>query len=117
KRIPHLSNKGLLAVIAEAGKRAREAERKEKSLSLRLREMGGLIRSAGDLAKSDGSELIDDGHIKRAIARARTIEEQIRERYGSYYSGMASESSDSQKSASPYHYWNYHVHDDRRGYG
>jgi ATP-dependent Lon protease len=117
ERIPHLSNSGLRAIIAEAGKRAREAEKKEKSLTLKLREMGGLIRSAGDIAKAEGSELIDHTHIKKAIKRARTIEEQIKERYGSYYTGVASESSDSQKSSSPYHYWNYHVQDDKTGYG
>ncbi len=116
KRIPHMSNAGLHAIIAEARKRAREAERKEKSLTLRLRELGGLIRSAGDIAEAEGSELIDEGHIRRAIKRARTIEEQIKERYGSFYSGLASETSDSQKSSSPYHFWNYHVHDDKRGY-
>jgi ATP-dependent Lon protease len=116
ERIPHLSNTGLRAIIAEAGKRAREAEKKEKSLTLKLREMGGLIRSAGDIAKAEGAELIDHTHIKKAIKRARTIEEQIKERYGSYYTGVASESSDSQKSSSPYHYWNYHVQDDRTGY-
>ena len=116
KRIPHLSNAGLRAIIAEARKRARETENKEKSFTLRLREMGGLIRSAGDIAKTEGAKLIDRNHIKKAIKRARTIEEQIRERYGSFYTGLASESSDSQKSASPYHFWNYHVHDDKRGY-
>ncbi len=116
KRIPHLSNAGLRAIIAEARKRAREAERKEKSLTLRLRELGGLIRSAGDIAEAEGSELIEEDHIRRAIKRARTIEEQIKERYGSFYSGVASETSDSQKSSSPYHFWNYHVHDDKRGY-
>ncbi|MEE9507167.1 MAG: Lon protease family protein, partial [Thermoplasmata archaeon] len=91
-------------------------ERKEKSLTLRLRELGGLIRSAGDIAEAEGSELIEKSHIGRAIKRARTIEEQIKERYGSFYSGVASETSDSQKSSSPYHFWNYHVHDDKRGY-
>ncbi|MCK4950072.1 MAG: ATP-binding protein [Thermoplasmata archaeon] len=116
KRIPHLSNAGLRAIIAEARKRAREAERKEKSLTLRLRELGGLIRSAGDIAEAESSELIEKSHIGRAIKRARTIEEQIKERYGSFYSGVASETSDSQKSSSPYHFWNYHVHDDKRGY-
>lgn len=116
KRIPHLSNKGLRAIIAEARKRAKETESKEKSLTLRLREMGGLIRSAGDIAQAEGSEFIEEGHIMKAIKRARTIEEQIKERYGSFYSGVASESSDSQKDSSPYHFWNYHVQDDKRGY-
>ena len=116
KRIPHLSNAGLRAIIAEARKRAKETENKEKSLTLRLREMGGLIRSAGDIAQGEGAELIEEGHIKKAVKRARTIEEQIKERYGSFYSGIASESTDSQKDSSPYQFWNYHVQDDKRGY-
>lgn len=116
KRIPHIAHKGFLAIVAEARKRAKDTEGKAKSLTLKLREMGGLIRSAGDIATATGSPLIDDVHIAQAIKRARTIEEQIKERYGSFFSGVASESSDSQKTSSPYHYWNYHVYDDKRGY-
>ncbi len=115
-RIPQASREGVLAVIEESKRRAKMLDGKEKSLSLRLRDIGGLIRSAGDLAVTEGARLIEAEHIKKAIKRSRTVEEQIREKYGSYHGGLATDLSDSQKSASPYHYWNYHVQDDRTGY-
>lgn len=116
-RIPQASRDALLAIIEEAKRRAKTLDGKEKSLSLRLRDLGGLIRSAGDIAVVEESPLITANHIKKAIRRSRTVEEQIREKYGSYQGGLATDISDSQKSQAPYHYWNYHVHDDKRGYG
>ncbi|UCD93246.1 MAG: ATP-binding protein [Methanobacteriota archaeon] len=115
-RIPHASNDGVLAVIDEAKRRAKTLDGKDKSLSLRLRDLGGLIRSAGDIAVTKGDPLITAKHIKKAIKRSRTVEEQIREKYGSYHGGLATDVSDSQKSTAPYHYWNYHEQDDKRGY-
>ncbi|MFQ5883758.1 MAG: Lon-insertion domain-containing protein, partial [Thermoplasmata archaeon] len=116
-RIPHASNDAVVAVVEEAKRRAKTLDGKEKSLSLRLRDLGGLIRSAGDIAVTKGDSLITAKHIKKAIKRSRTVEEQIREKYGSYQGGLATDVSDSQKSTAPYHYWNYHVQDDKRGYG
>ncbi|MFQ6060707.1 MAG: Lon-insertion domain-containing protein, partial [Thermoplasmata archaeon] len=116
-RIPQASRDAVLAVIEEAKRRARTLDGKDKSLTLRLRDLGGLIRSAGDIAVVEGARLITAKHIKRAIKRSRTVEEQIREKYGSYQGGLATDISDSQRSTTPYHYWNYHIHDDRRGYG
>jgi ATP-dependent Lon protease len=116
RRIPHASPEGVTALIKEARRRAREIDGKERALTLRLRELGGLLRAAGDLAVTEEAPLIEADHIRRAVKYARTAEEQIRERYGSYYGGVASDISESQKSAAPYHYWNYHAHDDRAGY-
>ena len=45
-----------------------------------------------------------------------TIEEQIKERYGSYTAGVGTDMSMSQKESSPYHYWNVHEGDDVQGY-
>ncbi len=115
-RIPHASTDAVVAVVEEAKRRAKTLDGKEKSLSLRLRDLGGLIRSAGDIAVTKGDPLITAEHIKKAIKRSRTVEEQIREKYGSYQGGLATDMSDSQKSMAPYHYWNYHVQDDKRGY-
>jgi len=61
--------------------------------------------------------VIEADHIKRAIKRSRTIEEQIRERYGSYTAGVGSDISQAQRETSPYHYWNVHPSDDVQGYG
>ncbi len=115
-RIPHASREGVLAVLDESRRRAKMMDGKERYLSLRLRDLGGLIRSAGDIAIMENSKLIDADHIKRAIKRSRTVEEQIREKYGSYHGGLASDMSDSQRSTSPYHYWNIHDLDDKTGY-
>ena len=115
-RIPHASREAVVLVIEEAKKRAKVIDNKDKSLTLRLRELGGLIRAAGDIAVIDKAELIEAKHIRDALKRARPVEEQIKERYGSYMGGISSDISTSEKESSPYHYWNYHVHDDKRGY-
>jgi ATP-dependent Lon protease len=116
KRIPPATRRAVLAIIEESKRRAREGDKKEKALTLRLRELGGLIRAAGDLAVTEKSRVIEEDHIKRASKRARTIEEQIRERYGSYTAGVGSDISQAQKEVSPYHYWNAHESDDVQGY-
>jgi ATP-dependent Lon protease len=116
KRIPHASRGAVRAVIEESHRRAKEIDNTDHSLTLRLRELGGLIRAAGDLAVMEGSPLIEDVHIKKAIRLNKSAEQQIKERYGSYFAGQAADITESQKSQSPYHYWNYHPHDDRQGY-
>jgi ATP-dependent Lon protease len=50
------------------------------------------------------------------MKRAKSIEEQIKDRYGSYQGGVASDMTGAQKQNSPYHYWNQHFTDDKRGY-
>jgi len=116
-KVPHASKDAVMLIIEEARKRAKVIDNRDKCLTLRLRELGGLIRAAGDVAVVEGSKLIEARHIAEALRRARPVEEQIKERYGSYMGGVASDTSLSEKESSPYHYWNYHVHDDKRGYG
>ena len=48
---------------------------KKNALTLRLRELGGLIRIAGDLAVRDGSELVLQGHVQQAEVLSRGIDE------------------------------------------
>ena len=115
-RIPHATRAAIQEIIEEAKKRAKVIDNSDKSLTLRLRELGGLIRAAGDLAVVEEAKLIEPRHIKDALKRARPVEEQIKERYGSYMAGVSTDVSTSEKESSPYHYWNYHVHDDKRGY-
>ncbi len=116
KRIPHASREAVQAVVEEARRRAKALDNKERALTLRLRELGGLVRSAGDLAVSEGSPLIEADHVRRAVRIARTIEEQIKERYGSYVAGVGTDLSAAQREVSPYHYWNIHEGDDVQGY-
>jgi ATP-dependent Lon protease len=116
KRIPHATRQAVQVVIDESRRRAKALDKQDKSLTLRLRELGGLIRSAGDIAVTEESGVIEADHMKRAIKIARTIEEQIKERYGSYAAGVGTDMSAAQKESSPYHYWNVHEGDDVQGY-
>jgi ATP-dependent Lon protease len=117
RRIPHASRAAVDMVVAEARRRARDLDGASKALTLRMRELGGVVRAAGDIAKDEGSPLIEPEHIKEAVSRARPIEEQVKARYGSYVAGLARDVSGAQKQAdSPYNYWNWHENDEKRGY-
>ncbi len=116
-RIPPANREAMLSIIEEAKRRASTIDHMERSLTLRLRELGGLLRTAGDLATRQGDELIEKEHIKKALKRSKTIEEQIKEKYGSYQRGVASDMTGAQKQSSPYHYWNTDFYDDKTGYG
>ena len=76
-KIPHFSLEAINAVISEARRRA---DRKGH-LTLHLRGLGGLVRAAGDLAKEDKSELVMAKHIKEAKNLARSLEQQIADKY------------------------------------
>ncbi|MBN1538809.1 MAG: AAA family ATPase [Candidatus Thermoplasmatota archaeon] len=115
-RIPHMDRSGVKAVLKEAKKRALRSDGKKASLTLRLRDMGGVIRAAGDFAVSAGSDLITREHVEKAIRRSRPAEDQIRERFGHYQGGLMKEMSESTRMQySPYNYWNEN-NDDLLGY-
>jgi ATP-dependent Lon protease len=95
-------------IIKEARRRAKVLDGHVNSLTLRLRELGGLIRAAGDMAAAEGDPLIEPKHIAVAIKRNKSVEEQIQDRYGSYSKGLGKDISTSQKERSPYYFWNEH---------
>ncbi len=65
-RIPHLSANGVGVVLELAEKMAREFDGKMEAYTLRLRELGGLIRIAGDIAVQHQSEMIEAHHVTEA---------------------------------------------------
>ncbi|HDO19719.1 MAG TPA: ATP-dependent protease LonB [Thermoplasmatales archaeon] len=75
-KIPHFNKKAVAEIIREAQRRA---GRKGK-LSLRLRELGGLIRVAGDIAAEEGAEIVTEEHVLRAKKIARSLEHQVADR-------------------------------------
>jgi ATP-dependent Lon protease len=115
-KIPHAERDAVYAIIEEAKRRARIIDGREKALTLRLRELGGLIRAAGDYALINRSEYITRENIKDAIERSKNVEEQIKTRYGSYYGGLRTEVTSSQKDTSNQYYWNQYKLDDKSGY-
>ena len=92
-KIPHVTREAVEEIIKEAKKRALKIDHTRKALTLRLRELGGLIRSSGDYAILEDSEFIEKKHIKRSIASFKPIEHQLRDRYGSVWRGMSKDSS------------------------
>ncbi|HXZ24376.1 MAG TPA: ATP-binding protein [Methanomassiliicoccales archaeon] len=111
-KIPHADSEAVHAILQESRHRAKTIDGQNGALTLRLRELGGLIRAAGDLASLESAQLINKDHVERAIKRNRSVEEQIKDRYGSYTKGLGTDISSSQKEKSPYYFWNEHPHDD-----
>ena len=103
-KIPHATRNAVMAIIEEGKKRAKNIDGKDKSLTLRLRDLGGLIRAAGDLAAANGDKYIDSKHVKRAIDISVPVERKIEKQYGSFESGMARDITPSQRP--PFNYWN-----------
>ena len=72
-KIPHFSRDAVEEIIFEARKRA---DHKGK-LTLKLRDLGGLVRAAGDLAKEKGHALVLLEDVRQAKFAARTLEQQM----------------------------------------
>ena len=77
KKIPHFSKEAISAIIEESRRRANRKDH----LTLRLRELGGLIRAAGDIAVERKSKLVMKEHIDESKKIAMTLEQQIADRY------------------------------------
>ena len=77
KKIPHFTKNAVKEIIKEAKRRAG----RKGYVSLKLRDLGGLIRVSGDIAKEEGSEIVKSKHIIKARKSAATLEQQIAERY------------------------------------
>ena len=75
-KIPHFNKESVAEIIHEAQRRA---GRKGK-LSLRLRELGGLVRSAGDIAFENGEKIVTQDHVLKAKKIAKSLEQQVVER-------------------------------------
>src|SRR3989338_1321438 len=77
KKIPHFTKEAVDAIIEEAKKRAN----RKGHLTLRLRELGGVIRAAGDLAVEKKAKIVEREHVILALQIARTLEQQIADKY------------------------------------
>jgi Lon-like ATP-dependent protease len=72
-KIPHFTRKAVDLVIERAQLMSNHPDR----LTARFRELGGLIRAAGDLAVQSNSVLVHPEHVQKALRASRTLEEQI----------------------------------------
>lgn len=77
KKIPHFSVKAMAEILREAQRRAN----KRGELTLRLRELGGLVRVSGDLASERGHKMVVEQDVVDAKNIARSLEQQVADRY------------------------------------
>jgi Lon-like ATP-dependent protease len=77
KKIPHFNKEAVLAVIDDA----RRLANRKGHLTLRLRELGGIIRAAGDIAIEKKSKLVTKEHFMEAKKIARPLEQQIADKF------------------------------------
>ena len=76
-KIPHFDSRAIDEIIREARRRSN----RKGHLTLKLRDMGGLIRVAGDIARQEGATLTTAAHVTRAKKTARSIEDQVSDEY------------------------------------
>lgn len=76
KKIPHFDKQAVTEILREAQRRAG----RRGQLTLRLRELGGLIRVAGDIAQEQAAPLVSAKHVLDGKRIARSLEQQVADR-------------------------------------
>lgn len=77
KKIPHFDMSGVEEIIREARRRAG----RKGHLTLILRDLGGLVRVAGDIARAEGAKYTTSEQVIKAKAMARSVEQQVADEY------------------------------------
>ncbi|MEM2135029.1 MAG: ATP-binding protein [Candidatus Freyarchaeota archaeon] len=90
-RIPHVTREAIEELIQEAIRRAQIIDGKSNAITLKLRDLGGVIRMAGDLTLEVESPLVERTHMKQAIKLCLPVEEQIKREYGSLEKALEKE--------------------------
>ncbi|MDO8553729.1 MAG: ATP-binding protein [Candidatus Micrarchaeota archaeon] len=81
-KIPHASFAAAEELLNEARRIAKVIDN-STGISLRLRNLAGIIKLAGDIAMTENSVLIEKAHVKLAVQNSRSIEEQLKDKYDS----------------------------------
>lgn len=76
-KIPHFDRNATEEIILEARRRAG----RKGHLTLKLRDLGGLIRVAGDIAHSENAGMTLAEHVLKAKSIARSVEQQLADQY------------------------------------
>jgi Lon-like ATP-dependent protease len=72
-RLPHFDREAVEEVILEAKRRSGRKDH----LTLKLRDLGGLVRVAGDIARSENKDVTERVDVLEAKERSRSIEQQL----------------------------------------
>ncbi|WAC04952.1 MAG: ATP-dependent protease LonB [Methanoregula sp.] len=76
-KIPHFDKSAIDEIIREARRRSN----RKGHLTLKLRDIGGLIRVAGDIARQENAPFATADHVISAKETARSIEDQVSDDY------------------------------------
>ncbi|MCX6686064.1 MAG: ATP-dependent protease LonB [Methanoregula sp.] len=76
-KIPHFDKSAIDEIIREARRRSN----RKGHLTLKLRDIGGLIRVAGDIARQENAAFATAEHVISAKKTARSIEDQVSDDY------------------------------------
>ncbi|MFB6300142.1 MAG: ATP-dependent protease LonB, partial [Halobacteriales archaeon] len=76
-RLPPFSDTAVEELILEAQRRSGRKDH----LTLKLRNLGGLVRVAGDIAKDENADHVEREHVLEAKNRSRSIEQQLADNY------------------------------------
>ena len=77
KKIPHFDRSGVEEIMREAMRRSG----RKGHLTLILRDLGGLVRVAGDIARAEGAKYTTGEHVLNAKTMARSVEQQVADEY------------------------------------
>lgn len=75
-KISHFAKEAVEEIITDARKRAS----RKKKYTMRLRDLGGLIRAAGDIAKTKGHKFTMRSDVLEAKGVSQTLEQQVAEK-------------------------------------
>ena len=76
-RLPAFTRDALEEFMLEAQRRSGRKDH----LTLEMRDLGGLVRVAGDIARAEDTEFTTRDHVLRAKRRSRSIEQQLADNY------------------------------------
>ncbi|ANF23240.1 ATP-dependent protease LonB [Thermococcus piezophilus] len=76
-KIPHFMRDAVEEIVREAQKRAG----RKGHLTLRLRDLGGIVRAAGDIAVKKGKKYVEKEDVLEAIKMAKPLEKQLADWY------------------------------------
>ncbi|MEM2933961.1 MAG: ATP-dependent protease LonB [Methanocellales archaeon] len=77
KKIPHFDASAVKEIVRESRRRAG----RKGHLTLKWRDLGGLVRVAGDIAKAEGAPVTTARHVLEAKKIARSVEQQVADQY------------------------------------
>jgi len=77
KKIPHFDSSGVEEILREARRRSG----RKGHFTLILRDLGGLVRVAGDIARAEGAKYVTGELVIKGKAMAKSVEQQVADEY------------------------------------